>query len=357
MTAINGVIEGNEVSFHDDDAIRVCGGGDTDPHSKNVLVRRNYIHHHHFMGHPDSIQTWNWVTDLRIHDNVMLYAGQNIMIAQNDDSELVNNICFFTGAWNVIFGHKTANRWLVRNNTIGASGWGSFQLTGSGYKFFGNLFLGLPLEVKGDTESDFNVFVPTVYAPNTLYTEKGFRDSFDEARAITGTDASSRVMTLEEAKLQNFPALFGMTDSTTMDVPNTVDTFYLRTRGFLARPGDFAVGDNIEVNGDGKMRKVTEVGEDFIKFAPALPCPPFRDSNILGWGKVESTVLAPMPAPGSPLLRGGEGGGQVGSTLDMGEFERGELLEKGRRTLPAIPADIEAARPDPNRYVIPMIGL
>jgi len=353
----NGIIEGNEVCFNDNDAVRVVGGSGKEPPTKNVLVRRNYIHHHHFMGHPDSIQTWGGITDLRIHENVLLYAGQNLMTAENDDSELINNIGLFTGAYNVIFGHKTASRWTVNNNTIGASGWGSFQVTGTGYKFSSNLFLGLPLIIASDMQSDYNVFVPTSYSPNVLITAKGTFDSLEQGRVASGTDASSRQMTLDEAKLQNFPALFAMIDNMTMDVTNTTDTFFLRTRGYLAQPKDFAVGDNVEINGDGVMRKVTEVSEEFIKFAPVLPCPPFRDTYILGWGKGTSAVLAPMPVSGSPLLTSGAEGKRAGSTLDMGEFVRGELLEKGKRTLPAIPDDLKAAWPDPNRYVIPMIGL
>jgi len=204
--------------------------------------------------------------------------------------------------------------------------------------------------------SDWNYFVPNSYAPNAIVHKRDRFDNIAEATEATGTDANSLV---GASPFANLPKGYAHAEALTTET-TTADTIAFRgRRGSTAAPADFTVGDNIEINGDGIMRKVTEIVDNKgIKFEPVLPRRPFRDIYILNWGKSDSTKFDFAIADSeSPILKGGEDGSRIGSTLDAGAFYRGELLEKGRRTLPEIPADLKAAWPNPNNFVIPMRGL
>jgi hypothetical protein len=62
------------------------------------------------------------------------------------------------------------------------------------------------------------------------------------------------------------------------------------------------------------------------------------------------------PREGSPALKAGQDGRQVGCTLDIPAFQRGDFDADGRRDLPALPDDLRAAWPDPNALVLPVGG-
>ncbi|MCL1921520.1 MAG: right-handed parallel beta-helix repeat-containing protein [Kiritimatiellaeota bacterium] len=358
------LVEGNEVCFNQMDGLRVMGNVSgrpgAEPDSTRVTVRRNYAHHHYHLSHPDNMQTFRGVTRLAIEDNLFLYGGQNTMTEENTDSAMRGNVSLFTSAYITIFGHGNAHRWVVEGNTFGHGGWGAFAMDGSeDHTFRANLFIGTGLSILPDTKSDHNAFVTRPYAPAILYTGWRGHNDLAAARAATGTDAHS--IALPDAPFKNMPKAFGLYER--MDDPGNLATpayLPLRTRGggggTVAKPADFAVGDNIEVNGDGALRKVTAVDAKGIAFAPPLPQPPFRDAYILNWGAGTSAQLDLGIDPAHPLMTAGPGGGRAGSPLDIAAFQRGELLEKGKRTLPAVPPDLRAAWPDPNFYIPPMHG-
>lgn len=81
-----------------------------------------------------------------------------------------------------------------------------------------------------------------------------------------------------------------------------------------------------------------------LTFKPALPIPPFRGVMVANWKKAKSTVIDNRAAL------------KAGATISTVAFANGDLLGKGKRTLPAIPADVAAAWPDPNRIVFPPAG-
>jgi|GEM_PF-1665477 len=358
------LVEGNEVCFNHVDGVRVMGnvtgrpGGE--PESTNVIVRRNYIHHHYFLSHPDNLQTFRGVTNLTIEDNLMLFAGQNTMTEENTDSAMRGNVSLFTSAFITIFGHNNAHRWLVEGNTFGHGGWGAFTMDGSEkHTFFDNLFIGTGLKIEHDTVSDHNVFVTRPYAPAILYTGWKGHPDIEAARNATKTDAHS--LAFDDVKFKNMPKAFSLYEH--MDDPEKRATpayLPLRTRGgnggTIGKPADFAVGDTIEVNGDGIPRKVTAVDAKGITFTPALPQPPFRDAYILNWGDRTSFTLDLTVEAAHPLMTAARGGKRAGSTLDIAAFQRGELLAHGKRTLPTVPDDLQAAWPNPNRYTLPMHG-
>ena len=356
------LVEGNEVCFNLVDGLRVVGNASgrpgAEPDSTNVTVRRNYLHHHIYLSHPDNMQTFRGVTGLTIADNVMLFGGQNTMTEQNSDSAMRGNVSMFTGAFITIFGHKSAHRWTVEGNTFGGGGWGAFLMDGEGYRFFDNLFIGTGLTILPGTASDHNVFVTRPYAPAILHTGHTAHTTLDKARAAAQTDAHS--LAFDGVAFKNMPKAYSLYERTD-DNGNLATTAYLplRTRGGggpIAKPADFAVGDNIEINGDGILRKVTAVDAKGLAFAPPLPQPPFREAFILNWGDSASAALDLSVEASHPLMAAARDGKRAGSALDICAFQRGELLAQGKRTLPVIPDDLKAAWPNPNLFSPPMHG-
>jgi len=358
------LVEGNQIAFNMVDGLRVVGNAsgrnDGESDSTNVTVRRNYMHHHFYMSHPDNMQTFRGVSGLKMEDNVLLFGGQNTMTEQNSDSEMRGNVSLFTEAFIVIFGHRSAHRWLVEGNTFGYGGWGSFLMDGEGYQFFDNVFIGTGLATRPEMKSDHNVFVTRPWTRTIL--RVGHTSHTDMAAAREASDTDAKSLAIDDWPFKNMPKAFSITHRKGEQgkEPGKTDWVVFRTQGgggTIGKAADYAVGDNIEINGDGIMRKVTTVEDTGIQFAPALPTAPFRGVFVLNWGEATSTQLdLALVDPSHPIMTAGRDGKRAGSSLDIAEFQRGELLEKGKRTLPAIPEDLQAAWPNPNYYIPPMHG-
>jgi len=347
------LIEGNEICHNWEDGVRVTGGGlGTEDYSSDVTVRRNYIHHHFYLSHPDNIQTFAEVKNLKIHDNFLAYAAQNTMVEHTSDSEFVNNISICAYGWLTMLLRESSSRWTVKNNTLGFGGSGSFIITSKDNAFTQNILINSLLDTKSGTQSDWNYYIPSSYAPTIIIRDHKAFEDIKEAAAATGMDANSIMRDTSAASpFKNVPKAYAVAGA--IHAHST-------TASVIAFDGrsDFAVGDNVEINGDGVMRKVTEATARSIKFEPALPSRPFRNIIILNWGESESTEFDfTIIDSTSPVLNIDKDGSRIGSTLDVGAFYRGELLEKGKRTLPEIPADLKAAWPDPNHFIVPMRGI
>jgi len=357
------LVEGNQIAHNMVDGLRVIGsvrGPGEEPESSNVTVRRNYMHHHFYLSHPDNMQIFRGVNNLKVEENVMLFGGQNLMTEENNDNELRANALLFTEAFNIIFGHKNSHRWLVEGNTVGYGGWGAFLMDGEGYQFFDNVFIGGGLGILADTKSDHNVFITRPYARGVLsHAHKHFTD-IATGSAASGTDAHSLVF--DEMPFKNMPKAFSICYAKRGEdrTPTATDWLVFRKHGgggAIAKADGYAVGDHVEINGDGIMRKVTAVNDDGIQFAPALPQAPFRSNFLLNWGETTSTQLdLTLVDDKHPIMTAGREGKRAGATLDIAAFQRGELLETGKRNLPEIPDDLKAAWPNPNHYIPPMYG-
>ena len=356
------LVEGNEVCFNMVDGVRVIGNVSgrpgTEPDSTNVTVRRNYVHHHCYLSHPDNMQMFRGASRVKIEDNLFLFGGQNTMTEEACDSEMRGNVSLFTSAFIVIFGHKNAHRWTATGNTFGYGGWGSIAMDGERYAFFDNLFIGTGLNIlPNETTSDHNVFLTRPYAPTIL--RVGYKEHTDIAKAREATQTDAHSLAFPDVPFANMPKAFSLYEHT--DDPGKLaraDYLVFRTRGKspTAKAPDFTAGDNIEINGDGIMRNVTAVDSKGITFTPPLPQLPFRDAFILNWGNSKSTTPDLSVDAAHPMMTAARDGKRAGSALDIAAIQRGELLANGKRTLPPLPDDLKAAWPNPNRYTPPMYG-
>ena len=352
VSSKNVLVQHNEIALNMVDGLtlagNVSGKPQGEPESYDLTVRRNYIHHHLLLGHPDNIQTYRGVHRVAFLDNALLWGGQGIMTEQTDGVTVSNCVVVGTAAVAVIMGHGNSHDWEVTSSTVGLGGWGAFSFTGKDYRLSHNLFWENALHLAETlTTSDYNLMVSHQQA-DAIYrvTKPRWKNlsTPEEAAAATGKEKHSLRATpaFRAAPLFQMPARW--------DDANTTTRLKLRSEGH------FAVGDHIEINGDGLLRKVTAQTTDAIEFRPPLPALPFREVLIWNWKQATSPQLDLRLREGAPGTKSGQNGKPMGASLDLTAYQRGDFEGTGRRLIPELPADVRAALPNPNAVVIPRQG-
>ena len=334
------VVEGNESAFNLVDGLVIAGNisgrPDGEPTSEDVLVRRNDLHHHFCMSHPDNMQTYRGVKNLRIEGNLMLFGGQALMTEETEDATLAGNVLLGTDAFTVIFGHDNSSRWRVEGNTVGFGGWGSFLLSGQEHRFSGNLLLGNPLNLASSVTSDRNLFWPRdAKSPVATTGAPKWQSFLEPAQAFAATGQEEHSLRADP-KLANVPLLQAVAPMADANRPDRLSM----TFGGHNETGLFAVGDTIEINGDGIARRVTAISGETIEFTPPLPARPFRDCLVWKWRDAEHIKLDLQPTKESPQP-------PIGASLDADTLTR---------DLPPLPDDLRAALGSPNNLPIPLHG-
>ena len=95
--------------------------------------------------------------------------------------------------------------------------------------------------------------------------------------------------------------------------------------------GDFEVGDFVELNWDGRVRKVQEVGESCIVIDPPLDEPPrCHDFTVSNWKQNANFALDLRLADDSPGKNLGNDGQEVGSHIDIQAYRKGDFNGNGK---------------------------
>ena len=342
----NALVEGNEVALNQVDGIVVAGnisGKKTgtpgaNPPTKHVVVRRNYIHHHIYQAHPDNTQMYRDVSDVVYEENFNICGGQSIMAEEAEDVTVRGNLFMGCDAVMLICGHGNSHRWKFEGNTLWGAGYGFFSFTGHDYSVTKNLFIGGSMDYgqldSTKVDSSGNRFAPSFFAR----TAKPWRKYTDLAKAQSelGQEKGSSVCAVPSS---NFPSAMAVSGAN----GSSLDSLALR-KDAAARTDLFAPGDRIELNCDGVLRTVKSCANGVLSFSPALEAPPYRGVMVFNWKKAKSADIDIRQVDG------------CGSPVSPAAFRRGDLLGSGRRTIPAIPADVAEAIPSPNRPVIPPKG-
>jgi len=350
-------VQQNEIASNMVDGLIVAGNvsgkPDAEPTTCDVLVRQNYIHHHLLLGHPDNVQTYRGVERLTLQDNVLLWGGQGVMTEETNHSELRNCVVFGTGAIAVIFGHGNAGDWTVQGCTIGLGGWGALSLTARNYQLHHNIFFHNAHGLGETITGDYNLYAPAdAKQPIALVSKPKWR-SF-----LAPQDAAAATGQLEHS-LRADPGFRSAPARQAISIwhdENTLGRLLVRQAKAGTATDGFAVGDRIEVNGDGVLRRVTAVEEKSLAFEPPLAQLPLRSALIWNWKQAAGTTLDLRPGEGSPALAGGKDGRPIGATLDIPAFQRGDFDGDGKRDLPDVPEDLKPCWPDPNDIVLPLHG-
>ena len=338
----NALVEGNEVGMNMEDGIVVAGNisgrkpGDprANPPSAHVVVRRNYIHHHIFQGHPDNIQMYRDVSDVVFEENFNICGGQSLMAEETDDIKVRGNFVVGSGAIMLICGHGNSHNWSFENNTLWGSGYSFFSFSGHGYSVSRNMIIGGCMDygiIEDNRVASFgNIFMPS-YLGRRAKPWHWYSD-IDAAVAQVGQEKGSKVVA---KTVERIPAAFAVGAAN----GGELDSIAMR-KDFVGRVDLFSPGDRVELNCDGVLRTVRRWDGGILVFSPALELPPYRDVQVYNWKNAKSTAIEVGQIDG------------CGSTVSPEAFRRGDLLGSGKRTIPAVPADVAKGIPSPNKPVI-----
>jgi hypothetical protein len=335
----NITIEYNEIAWNRADGLDITGT--TAANSSNITVRNNYIHDHYLWAHPDGVQTYNsdGTTNIAVHDvsfdsNAIIASGQGFMMAELDEAHLVNNLIMCSTTY-ILNGGATNTEYL--GNTIGFSGYGIMSLSSGEtgctlknnifYTGHDNMLIGF---ATADTVSNYNLFFQGPGLTNYhLFQYLGtYYNALSTYVTASGDDANSLNV---DPLFVNAPAYYDMCDADLL--PQFTTSRVYVTHG----TGTFAVNDHVEYNLDGVVRQVTAVGTNYIEFSPALSQLPTTAGVICNWKtKTDYTHNYALSAS-SPARGAGEGGADMGSTVNLSSYRAGDLDGDGLRDIPAWP--------------------
>ncbi len=319
-------IRNNEIAFNRVDWLIIAWK------TRNVAVERNYIHHHLWWGHPDNAQMYRDVEGVRFVDNLLLAGGQGVMMEQCRQLEFRGNMMVGTLANMLIFGHGNAGDAVVAHNTFAFPGYSCLSLTASGYKLFDNVFMmghGKTFySIRGvkDFEADRNLYWAGPRATASIVSDRGWHRTYAEYRkANPDLDVHSKY---GDPGLVNAPLAFAVLDSKRL-AQCTRSRLYLRggTKGFNA-------GEYVEINFDGRVRRITACERGAITIDPPLPARPIKPWLVANWAanddfaldlRLKSAVGRKADAPGS--------------NISIPDFRRGDFDGDGKRDTPAYPDD------------------
>jgi hypothetical protein len=165
-----------------------------------------------------------------------------------------------------------------------------------------------------------------------MVSDRGWHRTFREYRAKTRYDRGS---VFGDPRFRNAPESFAVVDDRRIS-DCSCETLYLRKGLETLR-----VGDYVEVNFDGVLRRIVDLGREKITISPALGAKPLTPSLICCWGRNDNLSLDLRLQASSPGARLSESGGPVGSTIDIAAYQRGDFDADGQRDLPALPVELE----------------
>lgn len=339
MQGGNVTVRGCEITANDGDGIQFAGRNNApDDPLRKVRLENSFIHRHFYLGHPDNTQIYGYVRDVTYENNVLFMGGQNAMIEQCEDMKFVNNLFFSAVSRHVILGHGNAHRAEFKNNTFAFANFGAIGTAAKGVEIRDNIFYGNVLAYESDdVKGDGNLFwAAREEDPVLLHTVPKWKKYLtpQEFAADHGSEANSK---RENPQFKNVPLAQVIGRSTFFE--GARNTIYLEPKNIPT----FAVGDTIEVNGDGVARRIETVGTDSITFVPPLPTLPFRDAIVWKWPNGAGLQIDLHAARA----------GKAGSTLDLAAYQRGELDGSGKRSLPELSAMAKASMPSPDVFVYP----
>ncbi|HUT09685.1 MAG TPA: right-handed parallel beta-helix repeat-containing protein [Thermoguttaceae bacterium] len=327
-------VEENDVGHNGVDGILVTWNSD------DITVQRNCVHHHLLWGHPDNLQVYRGVTNVRFRDNLLLAGGQSVMMEETSQGEFSGNMVVGCGAYMLIMGHQNAGHYKIHGNTLAFSGYGCMNLTWEDYDVCENVMTtghdSVLFGTKGirDYRGDRNVFWNSARSqnPTIIATDDGWHRDFQAVQRSTGEDQHS---VYADPRFRNAPVAFRVLDSGRLD-RCTKETWYLRggAQGFEA-------GDFVEVNFDGVRRRITRLDEATITVAPPLEEKPVKGWLVANWGENSDFRLDLRLKGDSPGANLSAEGGPVGSKIDVQAYLRGDFDGDGQRDLPLLPPEFK----------------
>jgi hypothetical protein len=328
----DGVVEGNGIYSNSVDGLVISW------QSGNFRIVRNCIVDHWGGSHPDGFQVYRGANNLYVDSNLIFNPGQGYMAEETDTSTWVNNMIIFAHHTGLLLGHRSSDNYTLINNTIAYAGTRALVVDGKNARVRNNVLVagadGKLVVAYGNRQwdSDYNLY----WMPEDGTTIRR------EAQ-----DAHSK---WADPRFRSAPPLAGRScyviDQWSPEAKGNSKggKFYL-----IVKANDhFRVGDFVEVNCDGVRRTVTEVTDRYVAFEPALKMlHEWEWDMLVNWKDQEDFVWDLRLADDSPGKGMGEGGKDVGSSIDIQAYLRGDFDGDGKRDLPDAPRSWwpEPARP------------
>ena len=301
----------------------------------NVRLIRNASVDNWFSNHPDGFQIYRQVKNLYLEGNLFFNVGQGCMMEEAELGKFVNNMIVGTHHTGVIFGGGNAKveeqvrKFELNGNTIAFTGFKGLSSNGPDMVLRNNVILG------GD-RTVTRVSSKSWQADYNLY---GQPEGWKLAKA-EGQDVHSKIVPQPKFRCAPPEAIAFVIDQWDKTKPlelNTPGKFYLNE----PPSQHFKVGDHVEVNFDGLVRKAVEVTDEYIVFDPPLPAlHEWRWETIVNWKDRTDFAWDLRLADDSPGKGLGDKGQDVGSTIDIQAYLQGDFNGDGKRELPAVSADV-----------------
>jgi parallel beta helix pectate lyase-like protein len=326
------LIEENEVAHNKYDGVITNGIGTT--------VRRNYIHHHYFWGHPDNLQTWGGHDNQVIEENLILCAGQSFMMEGCRNIIYRGNVIVGSDAYMLIFGHDTTFDVSLEHNTMCFPGYGMMSMTADGYHYKNNIFYkGHDGSMWGatsamDYSSDYNVFYhgPGIDGNDnaTVVWNSNHGWNHDQYVAASGHDTHSAY---GDPLLANFPKTYHQGAFGTGNDFRTNRLYYRNSGDSLL----LAVGDKVEVDFDGVIRTITAVNtsQKYVDVDPPDDRIALKYGSFVNWKDATQYDLHAALSPGSPAMGRAHDGTNAGASINVRQFMIGDFTGDWVRDIPA----------------------
>lgn len=301
--------------------------------SEKVTLQRSYVHDHLLWGHPDNVQMYRNVKNYKLIDNLIAVSGQSLMMEETEAGEIRGNMFVGSEAYMLIFGHRNANDCDLIGNTFAFAGYGCINFTGSNYRVKENIFVtghGRPaFATRGVVGyvGDRNLFwnAKSVADGRPVGSDAGQHRSLDDFKAATGQDSNS---IQADPMFRSAPSSYNVLDGKQLS-QSTRSLLVIRRGG-----APFEVGDHVEVNFDGIVRRVTDAHDDSITIDPPLGEKPTKPWVVANWGQAKDFKLDLRLREESPAGKLAEGGNPAGSLIDIAAYRRGDFDGDGTRDIP-----------------------
>jgi len=368
----------DHICFNDADGMDITGRDYTQGQTLdsealyNVTISHCYDHNQISLEHPDDMQFYSGVSGVTIDSCYFGLAGQDMMSQDLHNVTVTNSIFFSSDARNIILGHGYVSNFSFTNCTIGFGRWGgTIGMDSSDVKDASeptgvtaeNNIVYRDTQVYDDADDlgpydllfDYNLY----YADGGIIGQstppwQNFTTPAQVTSSATTTPAYGQEAhsTLGNPLFMNAPITQAVYDSAVAGTPtvNSLPYSYGGTPG----PAGFAVGDTMEINGDGVARTVSSNNGTTITFSPPLAQPPYRSALLWDWGTNTNLVLDLRPGSGSPALSGSTTGGARGSSIDLTQYAQG--IYDGVRDIPVDNANWTAAMTNPYQS-FPFFGI
>ena len=372
------VIEENDIGWCLVDGMDIAEG------VSNLHIERNFIHDNFRYGHPDNIQWWGEISGVWVRDNVLLNAGQLTIGERGKDMHVINNLMIGSHAVGSIlagdsggpvytlpakpddrnkaieaFESCAPDGYEIVHNTICATGLSPTSWGGTGFAISNNVIA--PLHAA------------QLYYINSLRTASvdynllsAFANTPPHVTIATIVKKEEGNQTMLNMKMNRDVGLavlqekFGLEKHGVAADPQFINApkFYAvshygwisaSTRGKLvlwtSAVDSFAVGDHIEIAFDGVCRTVSEVGTaGKEKYVTIAFNPPLKDLcdfplSVANWGDKTNLTWNLKLKETSPGHNTASDGKDMGSSLSLQNYMKGDFHGDGTRLLPVLPKE------------------